>query len=429
MRIKEKMYAYKALNQVFLYKKYSSSLVYNRIPLKISYRYANKDKINSYNSYNDNLDRLNNVLKSKYGKDIIKIKPSKNISFQKSSYKLYYNGLKKTWKKKIKEQCHIDSEKNCINNEEIKDALLRYLIYKTVKICAYYEFFLDKFDFSTTEAAFSNIIEEILNNKTFITLKIRQCIEFIKNPLPVNKDLDVLNYLDISQFEDSGKTVDAYFLKLPPAIFDTDLIFSDSKDDKSEIKMSSFSSGELQLLNSFSYVLYHLKNLECDKSELTKNTEIKYPNYENILIVFDEAELYMHPEYQRQFLYKLIDAIYKCNFERIKQIQILIATHSPYILSDVPIQNLLMLEDGEKKDNKVTEQTFGANIYDLLKNQFFMSAPVGEIARIRINKIIEYANSNSISEELDYNKIVELLGDSYMRNSLKYMLGKKKGGK
>ena len=414
--------------QIFLYKQYGSSLIYNRILLKISYRYLNKDEINSYTPYNKNLDRLNNVLKSKYGKEIIKIKPSKNISFQKSSYKLYYNGLNRTWKKKIKEQCHVDFENNCIN-KEIKDALLKYLIYKTVKICAYYEFFVDKFDFSNTETAFSNIINEILNDNTFITLKIRQCIEFIKNPLPVNEYLDVLNYLDISQFKDYGKNIDAYFLKLPPAIFDTDLIFSDSKNDKSEIKMSSFSSGELQLLNSFSYVLYHLKNLECDKSELTKNNEIKYPNYENILIVFDEAELYMHPEYQRQFLYKIIDAIYKCNFERIKQIQILIATHSPYILSDVPIQNLLMLEDGEKRYNKVTEQTFGANIYDLLKNQFFMSAPVGEIARKRINEIIEYTNSGSNSENLDYNEIVELLGDPYLRNSLKYMLEKRKRGK
>ena len=194
--------------------------------------------------------------------------------------------------------------------------------------------------------------------------------------------------------------------------------------------MSSFSSGELQLLNSFSYVLYHIKNLECDKSELANNTEIKYPNYENIFIVFDEAELYMHPEYQRQFLYKLIDAIYKCNFERIKQIQILIATHSPYILSDVPIQNLLMLENGEKRDSKITEQTFGANIYDLLKNQFFMTAPVGEIARNKINEIIEFANSNSISDDEkqleNYICYVKNLGDSYLRNTLEYLLKNRK---
>lgn len=411
---------------IFLYKKYGVPMIENRIPIKILYKLSYRDEIVSYNPYNKKLDHLNNVLKEKYGKEIITIKHTEGIASIETSYGLYSDGLKETWKEKIRQHYNIDIEKLAIN-DEIKDKLLVYLVYKTVKICANYKIFLDKFDFSSTASAFSSIIDEIINDRSFITLKVRQCIEFFKNPLPINGDFDEQDYLNISYFDNTGKNIDDYFLKLPPAIFDIDLIFTDSKNDKSEIKMSSFSSGELQLLNSFSYVLYHLKNLECDKSDLAKSAEIQYPNYENILIVFDEAELYMHPEYQRQFLYKLIDAIYKCNFERIKQIQILIATHSPYILSDVPIQNLLMLEEGEKRDNKVTEQTFGANIYDLLKNQFFMSAPVGEIARRRINEIIEYANSQSISEELDYNKIVELLGDSYLRNSLKYMLGKKKG--
>ena len=51
--------------QVFLYKKYESSLIYNRIPLKISYKYINTKELNSYNPYKENLDRLKNVLKSK----------------------------------------------------------------------------------------------------------------------------------------------------------------------------------------------------------------------------------------------------------------------------------------------------------------------------------------------------------------------------
>ena len=414
---------------IFLYKKYGVPMIENRIPIKISYKLSYRDETVSYNPYNEKLDQLNNVLKEKYGKEIIAIKPAESIAFIETSYGLYSNGLKETWKEKIRQHYNIDIEKLGIN-DEIKDKLLSYLIYKTVKICANYEFFLEKFDFSSTESAFANIINEIINDKSFITLKVRQCIEFFKNPLPINDNLDEQYYLNISYFDNTGMNIDDYFLKLPPAIFDTDLIFTDTKNEKSEIKMSSFSSGELQLLNSFSYVLYHIKNLECDKSELANNTEIKYPNYENIFIVFDEAELYMHPEYQRQFLYKLIDAIYKCNFERIKQIQILIATHSPYILSDVPVQNLLMLEEGEKRDNKIAEQTFGANIYDLLKNQFFMTAPVGEIARNKINEIIEFANSDNTSDDENqlgnYKCYVKNLGDSYLRNTLEYLLKNRK---
>ena len=64
----------------------------------------------------------------------------------------------------------------------------------------------------------------------------------------------------------------------------------------------------------------------------------------------------MHPEYQRQFIFSLINAINNCNFQNIQQIHILIATHSPYMLSDVPAQNILMLEERVLQKIKHSEQ-------------------------------------------------------------------------
>ena len=417
--------------QIFLYKKYKTSFVENRIPLKISYQFTYKDEATKFNYsvIKEKLDQLNRILKQRYNKTIIKKKIKTGEPWADSDYNNYYKELSASWKEKFYTDYGIDINKT-IYNSEIKERLLFYLVYKTLKVCVNYELFLDKFDFSSPKTAFKLIIDEIAKDKTFITLKIRQCIEFIKYPLPVNEGINKTNYLNISDFDTDGKTIDDYFLHLPPSIFDTDLIFSDVESSDAEIKLSALSSGETQLLNSFSYVLYHLKNLECDKTELSENSEVNYPDYKNILIIFDEAELYMHPEYQRQFLFKLITAIYNCHFKHIKQIQILIATHSPYILSDVPVQNLLVLENGEKKLNKLHEQTFGANIYDLLKNQFFMSAPIGEIANRKINEIIEDANSsefsvndNKLEAHLDF---VRKLGDSYLRNTLEYMLLKLK---
>lgn len=342
--------------------------------------------------------------------------------------------IEKAWKNTIYEKYNIEFDKFTIDYDEssivseIKNRLLFYLVHKTIKICANYELFIKQLSRLSAAEAAKEIVKHISEDKTFITLKIRQCIEYIKEPLPLKKDEDGF-YLEMDDFSKDGKNVDFYFLKLPPAIFDTKLFFSDDKNNK--IQLSSLSSGELQLLNSFSYVLYHLKNLECNKALLSKEAEINYPDYNNIVITFDEAELYMHPEYQRQFIYKLITAIYNCNFTQINQIQILIATHSPYILSDVPVQNILMLEEGEIKHNSITEQTFGANIYDLLKNQFFMSSPVGEIARLKMNEIIEYANADDKNENdkkiiEQYLELVEKFGDSYLRNTLKYMLNKKR---
>ena len=220
-------------------------------------------------------------------------------------------------------------------------------------------------------------------------------------------------------------------MSITPSIFVTDLIFKD-EFTKKEINLSSFSSGELQLLNSFSYVLYHLKNLECDKTELANKNNIDYHNYKNFLIVFDEAELYMHPEYQRLFLYRLIESINNCNFNTKTQIQILIATHSPYILSDIPLQNVLLLDNGEiQTKNLFEDQTFAANIYDLLQKQFFITAPIGEIAKNRINEIISFCKNETSFENVEekiqiYDSVINNLGDSYFKNTLTYMLNKKR---
>lgn len=417
--------------QLYLYKNFGISLIESRIPVKISYKLSYKNEVNKYNysSIQENLNAINQLIKGKYGKEIISRKLEKGEPWGTSDYNLYFTSFEKAWNEKIKDSFSIDFDAIAVE-DEIKNRLIFYLIHKTIKVCAQYRLFLDILASNNSEIASELIVDKIVEDNTFITLKIRQCLEYIKKPLLPDEKKDETDLLNISNLNISGASVDDYFLHLPPAIFETDLIFCDSKNPKAEINMSSFSSGELQLLNSFSYVLYHLRNLECNKSNLEKNAQFQYPNYGNVFLVFDEAELYMHPEYQRQFLYKLIDAIYKCNFERIKQIQILIATHSPYILSDVPIQNLLMLENGAKRGNKITEQTFGANIYDLLKNQFFMTAPVGEITRNKINEIIEFANSDNTnddeSQSENYICYVKNLGDSYLRNTLEYLLKNRK---
>ena len=52
-------------------------------------------------------------------------------------------------------------------------------------------------------------------------------------------------------------------------------------------------------------------------------------------------------------------------------INILFITHSPFILSDIPKQNVLFLENGKPSEKK-NMNTFGANITDLLADSFFI---------------------------------------------------------
>lgn len=113
--------------------------------------------------------------------------------------------------------------------------------------------------------------------------------------------------------------------------------------------------------------------------------------YHYINIIFDEIELYFHPEYQRKFVFELLDKIDKIRSycKKIKGINILFCTHSPFILSDIPKQNVLFLGEG-KIENK---NTFAGNISMMLSSSFFMKESlIGEFAKNKIEQLLEKLN-------------------------------------
>ena len=157
------------------------------------------------------------------------------------------------------------------------------------------------------------------------------------------------------------------------------------------------SSGEQQMLYSLSYVVYHMKNAASNQ-----NIQSGIP-YRNINLLFDEAELYYHPEYQRQFIDKLLGILKRSHLENeIDSINITIVTHSPFILSDIPNSNILALKEGKRESFKTN--TLGANIYDLLNNQFFMDSAIGSHVEEIIKEIIKdyylFQEDDSKKEEI-----------------------------
>jgi predicted ATP-binding protein involved in virulence len=105
--------------------------------------------------------------------------------------------------------------------------------------------------------------------------------------------------------------------------------------------------------------------------------------------LLDEIELYYHPEMQRSYLAYLLKMLSRMEVSTLKSINICMVTHSPYILSDIPDNYLLRLEDGKASEKK-EDKTFGANIHDLLANNFFMSSTTGEFAQIQIREIVNF---------------------------------------
>lgn len=150
--------------------------------------------------------------------------------------------------------------------------------------------------------------------------------------------------------------------------------------------------------------------------------------HKNVLICIDEADLYLHPQWQRQFLNRIINFIPKIIR---RSLQIVITTHSPFLVSDLPRKNLLLLRSAEDNNTELIskddsmERTFGANIVDLFQGSFFLDkGTISEFALQKIKKAIDIAKSDRPDskslEEANY--IANCIGDKLIRTKLLEML-------
>lgn len=96
-------------------------------------------------------------------------------------------------------------------------------------------------------------------------------------------------------------------------------------------------------------------------------------------VVFDEIELYFHPDLQRRFLFLIISALRNIHIEHIEGINLLMVTHSPFVLSDIPRSNVLILS----KQKEIAGETFCANIHDMLGQSFLWSILWGKSLKKR----------------------------------------------
>ncbi|SHK60156.1 AAA domain [Maribacter aquivivus] len=167
---------------------------------------------------------------------------------------------------------------------------------------------------------------------------------------------------------------------LPPSFFEIDFEF------KNEGSFKDLSSGEKQIIYSINSVVYHLINLDSIYSmDIEDGLSYKCFN-----IVLDEIELYFHPEFQRVFINELIKSInsfrgFNYNYN------IIFLTHSPFILSDIPTSNILKLDKGNIQNNNREEETYAANVHDLLANDFFLeNGFMGEYAKQKIKDLLRY---------------------------------------
>lgn len=191
---------------------------------------------------------------------------------------------------------------------------------------------------------------------------------------------------------------------------------------------SILSSGEKAMLDMYSRIYDTL---------ITKhqhNSNYLWPT----LFILDEAEIGFHPEWQRNYIKNLTlfmeeMAIEASNLMREFyhnqpdfKYQIILTSHSPIILSDVPQECVIMLQrEGDVVRNVTVErqQTFGTNIFELYRDSFFLdSGLMGRFAEDYIRQLsdeisrLQHPDAATVE---NIRKRIDLIGD---RNIKEYLL-------
>lgn len=302
-----------------------------------------------------------------------------------------------------------------------KQAAINYIVYKTVKIFMTYPRYEDvrkklveKGQLLTeNDKSFLEMHLHLLwNDYSHVTLKLRRTLNYLRydhigdktefntGELADKIDNTIVreckrsqNDLQLKSWDFTPRTTDGM---LPPPLFRVNfhLYDKDDKEQKNQIKFNTLSSGEKQITYILCSLFYYLHCLDSS-SRFYKdwNKRNEHIQYKHINVVFDEIELYFHPEMQREFISRLLHGIQQLPFETIRSVQFMIVTHSPFVLSDIPVQNILFLKKNGEKASKEGMASFGANIHTMLVNSFFLKGgAMGEFAKETINSVIDQLN-------------------------------------
>jgi len=264
---------------------------------------------------------------------------------------------------------------------------------------------------------FNSIINSIQNN-SFTDLynsdipshkiqKIKDSFEFINF---INTQSDTYNIASEIQIINHSELL----LALAPWI---DIEFLNEK----HISFNDLSYGQKFLIKFLYSILNQLNNL------------YSYETYTNIIILLDEVELGLHPQWQKEYLSLLINTI-KPYTDRYK-FNIICSSHSPFIISDLTKENVIFLEKDKENGNCINAtkdvdiNPFGANIHTLLSHGFFMQGGLmGEFAKGKIEELINYLNDkkSDIKTNEEAQKLLNIIGEPVIKNQLQRMLDSKR---
>lgn len=325
--------------------------------------------------------------------------------------------------------------------KQLRDDAYDYLVYKTLKIIKNYKKYRSIFTYLSKEnflyEELKAKLEPLAQDFTHITKKLLQTINYLTSDMYALSD----NFYNLEMLEREMETKGLKFLikgkytiikqnLLPPPIFDVDLSLSKDEPGGGIIPFSSISSGERQIAYTLSNLMYHLINVDSEWNDYYRadKDHLEVIKYHYMNVIFDEVELYYHPEMQRQFVSIMLRTLRSVTFANIRGINIMMVTHSPFVLSDIPDSNVLCLGEG---DNMVTK-TLGGNIMEMLSSSFFMKNSIGEAIKEEISSIVDLYNkavrdvkdvkADYVAKGVRMRYVCDNIGDEFLKQMVDRMV-------
>ena len=186
------------------------------------------------------------------------------------------------------------------------------------------------------------------------------------------------------------------------------------------LEWSNLSSGEKGFLDIFSRLLAIKPQLPN-----TKDT---------ILILLDEGEVGFHPSWQMKYIGYLNEFFSKSYPEH--NFQLVLATHSPLVLSDLPKERVHLFRRAEAGNGIMREKapsfgTLAQNVSTLLTQDFFIhNTLIGDLAKAYINNILqriqELEDFQSQQTINDLIGVIELIDEPIIKKLLLNELNRKR---
>ena len=250
--------------------------------------------------------------------------------------------------------------------------------------------------------------------------------EIDKVLLPISNPRDVTNQIIHTKLNDIKPIIDLH----RKCVRNLVAYFKENEDKNLNLyefisinAYRNMSSGEFSILNFFSKLYFFLK---------TKPTTLF--NKKNFILLLDEADLGLHPMWKKKFINTILQSI-PYFFEELTpkpNLQIILTTHDPLTLSDIPKHNVIFLEKPEEGKCQISsrvQKTFGANITDLLADSFFIKdGLIGDFAKSKIKEVIDWINKNKNKTKISkkkltyYKKVIELIDERVIKLKLSEMI-------